>query len=129
MKKRKLSGHDRCMVIFRIMLLTEDLHDIFAFLIQLRVLRCDRLLPTLRKRVLDIYFFECLGWVCFYLYEYFKSDSEESRYKNKMSVVRYLLDSLVSHNEFSRKLFHIDPKISCLIGLVSSCINVHLIWK
>lgn len=67
--------------------------------------------------------------MCFYLYEYSRAETEEARHKNKMSVVRYLLDTVVSHNEFSKRRFTINPKVTCLIGLLSSLINISLVWK
>jgi len=111
------------------MLLFEDFQDVLAFLIQFKVIKGERKLAGLRKNVADLYFVECLGWLAYYLYEWWKGGDEELKEKNKLSVLRYLLDSVVSHNEFSRRKYTLNPKLACLVGLVSSVLNVYLVWK
>jgi hypothetical protein len=46
-----------------------------------------------------------------------------------MMIVKYVMDTLTSHNDFSRRLFTIDPKLAALIGTASSFLNLYLIWK
>lgn len=57
LKKKRLSTFDRFMIVFRTMLLCEDIHDVIAFLIQLRVLKGEGRIQQLRKTVADFYFF------------------------------------------------------------------------
>jgi len=45
------------MLFFKALLVFEDMNDLSAFLIQLKVIKNTTILPTLRKRVTDIYFF------------------------------------------------------------------------
>lgn len=128
-KKVRVSKVDRCMIIFKIMILFGDLNDMLAYLIQLNVFEKRESLAKLRKNVANIYFLECLGWLIYHLYEYMRSKDEEIRYRNKMMIIKYAMDALISHNDFSRKVFTIDPKIISLISLTSSYFNLYLIWK
>ena len=54
-------------MIFKAMIFIEDLTDLFSFLVQLSVLKKDKLLPNLRRNVANLYFLECMGWLAFHL--------------------------------------------------------------
>lgn len=69
-RKGRLSKMDKFMVAFKAMILFGDLNDLLAFLVQLRVSSKSQLLPALKKNVANIYFLECLGWLCYHVYEY-----------------------------------------------------------
>lgn len=43
--------------------------------------------------------------------------------------MRYILDTVISHNDFSRRSFTLDPKITSSMALLSSLLNIYLIWK
>lgn len=64
------------MMIFKIMILLEDLTDLRAFLIQLKLVEGERLLGELRKKVALFYFLECLGWFIYHAKEFYKSRTE-----------------------------------------------------
>jgi hypothetical protein len=76
-KKKHSSLSDKMMIIFKIMILLEDVTDLAAFLIQLKMLRGEHLLGELRKRVALLYFLECVGWFIYHAKEYYKSRTEE----------------------------------------------------
>jgi hypothetical protein len=128
-KKAKVAKVDRCMMMFKIMILFGDLNDMLAYLIQLNVVEKRESLSKLRTNVANIYFLECLGWLIYHLYEYMRSKDEETRHRNKMLITKYTMDALISHNDFSRKMFTLNQKIISLIGLASSYFNLYLIWK
>jgi hypothetical protein len=128
-KKKDSSISDKLLILFKIMLLLEDITDLTSFLIQLRVLKGSHMLGELRTRVATFYFFECVGWLIFYAREYYRSKTEEDRYKNKMSMIKYLLDGLCAHNELSGKIFHLEPKVTSMLSLLSSSVNLYLVWK
>lgn len=128
-KKGKLSKLDKFMAIFKAMILLGDLSDLLAFLVQLGVSAQSRLLPSLKKNVANIYFLECLGWLCYHIYEYRHSREEEGRQKNKMMVYKYLLDAITSHNDFSARTFSLDPRLCACLAFASSFLNLYLIWK
>ena len=128
-KKGRLSKIDKFMLLFKAMILFSDLNDLLAFLVQLRVSSKSHLLPTLRKNVANIYFLECVGWLCYHVYEYAHSKEEESREKNKMMIYKYLLDSVTSHNDFSGRMFTLDARLAACLGFASSFLNLYLIWK
>lgn len=128
-KKGRLSKMDKFMILFKAMILFGDLNDLLAFMVQLRVSSKSHLLPALKKNVANIYFLECLGWLCYHVYEYRHSRDEEAREKNKMMICKYLLDSLTSHNDFSARTFTLDPRLCACLALASSSLNLYLIWK
>lgn len=86
-------------------------------------------MPELRKRVQKLYFIECIGWFFFYMREYYKSKTEEDRNRNKMSMMKYVLDGLVAHNELASKLFNLEPTTTALLSLASGSLNLYLVWK
>ena len=111
------------------MILLEDVTDLSAFLIQLKVLRGDKHLGELRKKVAIFYFLECLGWLIYYTREFYNSKTEEDRYKNKMAMMKYFLDGMCAHNELACRLFGLDPKITSVLSLLSGSLNLYLVWK
>jgi hypothetical protein len=117
------------MVIFKMMIIFGDFNDILAFFMQLKVISNDKLLGNLKRNVANIYFFECLGWLCYHIYEYSRSNDEQVKEKNKMMILKYVMDSLTSHNDYSNRMFTINPKLASCIGAVSSFLNLYLIWK
>lgn len=70
-------------------------------------------------------------WTLQHIFDYFtKEHKTEAETKNRQAnIVKYMMDALVSHNDFSGKLFTIDTKSSTMIGLASSIIGLVLIWK
>lgn len=128
-KKAKVTKVDRCMMMIKMMILFGDMNDMLAYLIQLNVIEKRESLAKLRTNVANIYFLECLGWLIYHLYEYMRSKDEEAKRRNKLMIIKYTMDGLISHNDFSRKMFTINPKIISLIGLASSYFNLLSIWK
>ena len=96
---------------------------------QLKIFQDKGRMALLRKYVANIYFLECLGWLGYHCFLYAKADDEEEREKNKTMVCKYIMDSLTSQNDSSIRVLAIDPKISSLIGVVSSLLNISLVWK
>jgi hypothetical protein len=130
MRKERLSGLDYFMLLFRALLLFEDCSDALAFLVQLGVLRGGPgRLALLRRRVADLYFVECLGWLLYHSYEWWGSKPEEGGRRSRMVVARYLLDATTSHNDFSGRRTELSGKTVSILGLMSSLINLYLIWK
>lgn len=127
-RKEEMSGVDWFMVGFRALLLLEDCSDMLAYLIQMGVINGRKGLGLLRQRVADCYFLECIGWLGLYSYQLLKA-KEEDRPKKATIVLRYLLDSLTSHNDFSSRIHTLDPRLSSLLGLLSSLLNLCLIWQ
>lgn len=78
-KKGRLTKIEKIMVLFKLMILFGDFNDILAFFMQLKVIYNDKMLGKLKKNVANIYFFECCGWLIYYLYEYNKSIDEEAQ--------------------------------------------------
>lgn len=68
LKRKKLNRFDYFLLIFKAMIFFEDLTDMKVFLIQLGVLEGGPTVPALRKKIANIYFFECLGWLVNYLH-------------------------------------------------------------
>lgn len=77
-KKGKITKMEKILSVFKLMLVFGDINDILAFFIQLRVIKKDGLLGSLRKNVADVYFLECLGWLLYHIYEYCRSKDEET---------------------------------------------------
>ena len=67
-KKRKLNKIDWFLFILKGTLLIADFNDARAYLIQLNILSNKELLPILRQRVSNFYFYECIGWLLYYSY-------------------------------------------------------------
>lgn len=128
-KKKHTSLSDKLMIIFKIMILMEDLTDLRSFLIQLKMLKGEHLLGTLRQKVASYYFLECVGWFIYHGKEYYKSKTEEDEYKNKMAMLKYVLDGLLAYNELSSKLFNISPKSTAILSVLSAALNIYLVWK
>lgn len=127
-KKEEMSGVDWFMVAFRVLLLLEDCSDMLAYLIQMGVIGGRKGLPKLRQRVADCYFLECICWLGLYSYQLLKA-KEEDRPKKAGIVLRYFLDSLTSHNDFSARIYSLDQRLTALLGLFSSILNLCLIWQ
>jgi hypothetical protein len=72
-KKGRLTKVDKLLVVFKIVIIFGDLNDILAFFVQVKLIPNNKLLPTLKKNVANIYFFECVGWLLYHLYEYNRS--------------------------------------------------------
>jgi len=65
-KKKEMTTSDRCMIIFKAMIFIQDLTDLYSYMIQLKVIRKEKLLADLRKALANLYFFECLGWLVYH---------------------------------------------------------------
>ena len=97
-RKKQTTFSDKTMLLFKIMILLEDLTDLRSFLIQLKLLRGHSLLGDLKKRVAMFYFIECLGWFIYHSKEYCFCRTEEEKQRNKMGMLKYMLDGCVAHN-------------------------------
>ena len=97
-KKKQSTTTEKLLIIFKIMILLEDVTDLSAFLIQMKVLKGDHLLGEIRKKVAVLYFLECIGWLIYFTSEFYKSKTEEDRYKNKMAMIKYFMDGMCAHN-------------------------------
>lgn len=128
-RRKKLSKFDYFLLVFKAMLFFEDSTDMKAFLIQLGVLKGSALVPAIKRRIANMYFLECLGWLVNYLHEYYRAENEEQRHRNAIVIVRYVLDSIISHNEFSLRCFTLEPKVTSILGVCSSILNIYLVWK
>ena len=127
-KKEEMGGLDWFMVGFRALLVLEDCSDMLAYLIQMGALRGRKGLPVLRQRVADCYFLECVGWLGLYCYQLLKAKQEE-RPKKAAIVLRYFLDSLISHNDFSGRRHSLDQRITAVLGVLSSLLSLGLAWQ
>lgn len=106
-----------------------DINDLLAYLMQLKVIK-ERGLAKLKKNVANIYFFECVLWCCLHVYDYYTKDKTQDELKvRRINILKYLMDTAISHNDFSLKSFTIGAKESTLLGLTSSVIGLALIWK
>jgi hypothetical protein len=128
-RKGRLTKMDKFMLFFKLMIIFGDFNDIISFFMQVKILSNDQLLRKLRTNVANIYFLECLGWLSYHLYEYSKSHDEETKEKNKTMCLKYLLDTFISHNDFTLRLFTLNPNLIALVGLASSVLNLSLVWK
>lgn len=97
-KKRKLSRFDTFFIPFKLMILVEDFTDLRLFMSQLTVIPSSVSISILRSKVSNLYFFECLGWLINYIREYIRCDKPEMKKKNLTVIIRYVLDSIISHN-------------------------------
>jgi hypothetical protein len=127
--KPRLKATDCTMLLFKFMIIYEDICDLRAYLMQLRIIRNASLMPALRTIVTDIYFFECVCWLIFYLHDYFTAESPEAKTRSAKIILRYSLDCISTHNDYSGRKFTINPKITCILGVISSIINLHVVWK
>ena len=66
-RKTKLTKTDKCMMLFKAMIMLEDLSDLLIFLIQLKVVKKEHLSATLRTNLVNIYFLECMGWLAYHV--------------------------------------------------------------
>lgn len=57
------------------MIFVEDTTDVRGFLLQFRVTKDQPVLLQLRKRIANLYFFECVGWLINYVHEYWRAES------------------------------------------------------
>ena len=96
---------------------------------QLKIFQDNGKMALLRKYVANIYFLECLGWLGYHSYLYAKADDEDSKEKNKTMIYKYIMDALTSQNDSTIKVLTINPKVASLIGVVSSLLNISLVWK
>lgn len=109
-KKANKKMRDFFDVFFKTVMLTCDINDMLAYLMQLRVIE-ERGLATLKKNVANIYFCECILWCCVHIYDYFTKDKTESEInRRRVNIVKYLMDTALSHNDFSMKKFSVGVK-------------------
>ena len=65
------------------------------------------------------------------IYDYVKNRSHRSRQENlrkELTIAKYALDSITSHNEFSRRVYTCNPKVNTLIGTISSIVGLVVLW-
>jgi hypothetical protein len=86
---------------------------------------------VLKRNVLDLYFVECLIWTIQHLYDYFNKEhrNEHEIDAKRLTIIKYMMDTVTSHNDFSRKIGSINIQQCTFIGLVSSLLGLKLIWK
>jgi hypothetical protein len=46
-----------------------------------------------------------------------------------MAVIKYILDGLIAHNDFTHKMFKIDNKVTSLMSVTSGFLSLYLVWK
>jgi hypothetical protein len=46
-----------------------------------------------------------------------------------MAIIKYILDGLVAHNDFTKKSFTLDANVTSILGIISAALNLYLIWK
>ena len=129
MKKNK-TLRDYFDLSFKAIMLCSDSLDTIAYLMQLQVIKA-RNMDSLRKYVANLYFLECLIWACLHLYEFMKKKdikSKKDSWKKQLNILKYILDSITSHNDFSRRKFTISVKKNSAIGLTSSIVGMILVW-
>jgi hypothetical protein len=107
-----------------------DINDIILYLMELHVLKSQNT-AMFRKNVFDFYFIECLIWTLLHTFEYLTKDNYTplERSTKKENIVRYFMDTILSHNDYSHKLFSISLKKSGIIGILSSLLGLKLVWK
>jgi hypothetical protein len=76
LKNKDLKTSDKFMIMFKVMIMIQDITDLYSLFIQLKVIKKEHLLVSLRKRLANLYFMECIGWLMFHLREYFKSSTK-----------------------------------------------------
>ena len=111
-------------------MLCEDTMDVIAYLMQLKVIKEGNML-LLRKHISNLYFYECVVWSSLHIYELLtKKDikTPKDSLKKKLYILKYILDSLTSHNDFSGRKFTFSLKVNTIIGLVSSLVGMILVW-
>ncbi len=126
--KQRISKAEALMAAFKALILIGDICDLVAYLMQLRVVTSGKL-ALLRKYVVNMYFLECLGWLGYHSFLYLNSSDQEGRDKNRTMICKYIMDALTSQNDSTFKILTINPKLTSLIGAVSSLLNLSLIWK
>jgi hypothetical protein len=47
----------------------------------------------------------------------------------KINIIKYAMDTITSHNDFSRKLFTLNIQQCTLMGFISSFLGITLVWK
>jgi hypothetical protein len=47
----------------------------------------------------------------------------------KINIIKYAMDTITSHNDFSRKLFTLNVQQCTLMGFISSFLGLTLVWK
>lgn len=65
------------------------------------------------------------------IYDYIKNRSHRSRQENlrkELTITKYALDSITSHNEFSRRVYTCGPKVHTVIGTISSIVGLVVLW-
>ena len=128
--KKCKTGRDYFDVCFKALMLCEDTMDVIAYLMQLKVIKEGNML-LLRKHISNLYFYECVVWSSLHIYELLtKKDikTPKDSLKKKLYILKYILDSLTSHNDFSGRKFTFSLKVNTIIGLVSSLVGMILVW-
>lgn len=109
-KKVNRKRRDFFDLFFKTVMLLCDINDMLAYLMQLRVIK-ERGLASLKKNVANIYFCECVLWCCLHTYDYLTKDKTEAEIRTRrINIVKYLMDTAISHNDFSMKRFSIGVK-------------------
>lgn len=128
--KTKKNRRDIFEIFFKSVMLFCDINDILLYLMQLNIIR-ERGINTLKKNIANFYFFQCCLWVIQQIYDlYIKNNqTKEQLQTRKINILKYSMDTMISHNDFSGKLFSIEQKNSCVLGLISSIIGFVLICK
>lgn len=123
--------------LFRVYVLFSDINDIAHYLHYIKLLDNPKLQIELRTLNANFYFLECVVWLLLNIHDYMHAGDDVKRRNEKLLyIVKYILDVLVSshstqisHNDFSRSLFKLDPKLTSIMGLLSSLLSLYIAWK
>ena len=63
------------LIAFKMMIFVEDITDMQAFFMQFRRNKSQYRLAQMKRRIANLYFFECVGWLINYVYEYWRAES------------------------------------------------------
>jgi hypothetical protein len=74
-KKKRLTKFEMFLLAFKMMIFVEDITDMQCFLMQFRRNKGQYRMAQMRRRIANLYFFECMGWLINYIYEYWRAES------------------------------------------------------
>lgn len=116
-------------VIFKLIMMGTDLNDTFVYLMQLKVIP-EYQMSNLRQNVLDLYFIECMIWLCQHSYELKTGNfTSEQLYKKILYILKYIIDGITSFNDSSFRSWTLGLKTTSLLSIISSIIGLLIIWK
>lgn len=109
-----------------------DTNDSIGYLQQLNIIDKKIFNPAnIKKRTSNLYFFECLMWLFLNLQDFFKNKNKRNsseNYRKKLAILKYALDSFTSYNDFSGRLYSLNPKVTTIVGTFSSIVGLYALW-